>query len=130
MRGTEDLSEKVHSCHRITPAGAGNSIMYADAAKDSADHPRGCGEQYSPYESGYISAGSPPRVRGTESPWSNRNCILGITPAGAGNRYLLKEAAYGNRITPAGAGNSYPLKGHTYGQMDHPRGCGEQMNHA
>ncbi len=69
-------------------------------------HPRGCGEQTSDGASVTMTAGSSPRVRGTD--WKRRCAIRRqrFIPAGAGNRQFFSEMPYQSPV--------------------HPRGCGEQ----
>ena len=66
-----------------------------------------CGEQKRLFAWMRDNGGSPPRVRGTDSEWSENAAIVGITPACAGNRASSKDDA-----------TSF---------MDHPRVCGEQI---
>ena len=70
---------------RITPACAGSRELYTEACNNSEDHPRVCGEQFSPRWHGMASLGSPPRVRGAANR-SYPSCRKkGITPACAGS---------------------------------------------
>ena len=66
-----------------------------------------CGEQDIPCKGGNNDRGSPPRVRGTDSEWSENAAIVGITPACAGNSNSRNAL-------------------HTAWE-DHPRVCGEQV---
>ena len=70
------------------------------------DHPRVCGEQKDLGEVDGSNTGSPPRVRGTVTPFIHNMSDAGITPACAGNR----------------------TRAHSMdaGLEDHPRVCGEQ----
>ena len=64
MRG-EELAEILPFVWlRITPAGAGRSILEKIRVEVGEDHPRGCGEKptFTPFM--IVRAGSPPRVRG------------------------------------------------------------------
>ena len=49
---------------RITPAGAGKTIVLQFRQQTFRDHPRGCGENALPTEAQEQAAGSPPRMRG------------------------------------------------------------------
>ena len=74
--------------------------------EDPGDHPRVCGEQI--FKAGIYARpkGSPPRVRGTDTPQCRPFLLLRITPACAGNSM--------NFFYPC---NKF---------RDHPRVCGEQ----
>ncbi len=91
---------------RITPARAGNSLLWIQRGSKSKDHPRACGEQ--PWCEAWrmLKGGSPPRVRGTAPRTEAAPRTEGITPARAGNR----PDAWERRRT----------------LWDHPRACGEQ----
>ena len=65
-----------------------------------------CGEQAIVPTSGIFFIGSPPRVRGTAAPPAVQHLTQRITPACAGNSWLVA-------LTPAFT-------------QDHPRVCGEQ----
>ena len=107
VRGTE-LSQYIYdSLHRITPACAGNSILWRKRGIGETDHPRVCGEQKQLVPEGVQDKGSPPRVRGTE-----------------GGPMITREEA---RITPACAGNSPLAVARAAFAKDHPRVCGEQL---
>ena len=106
VRGTASGSPPPPGHSRITPACAGNSHDTSIACKKSQDHPRVCGEQCPPIRRLGTYGGSPPRVRGTVFLISSGREHEWITPACAGNRFLL---------LPAGIV-----------VWDHPRVCGEQ----
>ena len=91
---------------RITPACAGNRLIYKFCILGIKDHPRVCGEQSCKPLACYVIKGSPPRVRGT----------------------VLKDTStlHMMRITPACAGNSYSGSFNRCWLQDHPRVCGEQ----
>ena len=110
MRGTDDPDARSWLDSRITPADAGNRRPRQVLVLSSRDHPRGCGEQNTRRAWRIQQAGSPPRMRGTGSPFPCSEGSQGITPADAGN-----SAACG-KITRA--------------CRDHPRGCGEQASKA
>ncbi len=107
MRGTVAFPGLQPSEYRITPARAGNSVIFAGGAKADRDHPRVCGEQISATLPSMVRKGSPPRVRGTANALSGWPDQSRITPACAGNRC---------RMIPALAM-----------RRDHPRVCGEQI---
>ena len=105
VRGKLANAELVKPAVRITPAGAGKTSQPWQISAAYPDHPRRCGENYSPL---YIRArcrGSPPQVRGKPSTYSRLPLWSRITPAGAG-KTLLNAIQY------------------ALGE-DHPRRCGE-----
>ena len=86
VRGTGTVLAPGASIKRITPACAGNRSPATGMACASEDHPRVCGEQLISASYPREQAGSPPRVRGTESRFWNIRLCSRITPACAGNR--------------------------------------------
>ena len=89
----------------IIPADAGSTPFPHQEARQTRDHPRGCGEHESPDTHRPGSIGSSPRMRGAPQ------------AQGAGKKI--------GRIIPADAGSTvlFILILHVVG--DHPRGCGE-----
>ena len=106
VRGTAAESAKLLNDRGITPACAGNSSPCGSGLLLPQDHPRVCGEQLLALRALRNAKGSPPRVRGTGNIDCRLNQKRGITPACAGNRFLLVSHATQARITPACAGNS------------------------
>ena len=106
MRGTAALPRPGSLSEGITPARAGNRCMGLLLCRKVWDHPRACGEQYTPESVSIIVLGSPPRVRGTVLAVRKAMGLPGITPARAGNS-----------SSPAPSAGS---------ARDHPRACGEQ----
>ena len=90
---------------RITPAFAGKTYDTRQRAWVQKDHPRVCGENRASLETRVLTMGSPPRVRGKQSPPSFPCVSLRITPACAG------------KTTCASWYHNAP--------GDHPRVCGE-----
>ena len=107
VRGTVQPKTQHNRTPRITPARAGNRIRHLQCFDGFKDHPRACGEQGACPIFPSCIIGSPPRVRGTEM-----------------SRHL---DVYISRITPARAGNSFVLDGFAVDGEDHPRACGEQL---
>ena len=107
VRGTDEAAEKAQIVRRITPACAGNRYLEDMQNESNADHPRVCGEQSNISLQPGKQAGSPPRVRGTDS--------------GAYCKHKF------SRITPACAGNSTLDINPDVVCEDHPRVCGEQL---
>ena len=106
VRGTDRAPMLALALFRVIPAGAGNSLLHGRHEDEQTGHPRGCGEQSRMAASSVLSAGSSPRVRGTE-------ILVGLrTPE--------------RRVIPAGAGNRRPAWFLTIRVAGHPRGCGEQ----
>ena len=64
VRGKPISSAFVISFSRITPAGAGKTVLYAACNALNEDHPRKCGENDSTALKAEADAGSPPQVRG------------------------------------------------------------------
>ena len=91
----------------ITPAGAGKTAVWAQAALRLWDHPRRCGENLNPVAPSYSVVGSPPQVRGKP------------------RRHTIKCSNI--RITPAGAGKTSENARKIRAGEDHPRRCGENV---
>ena len=91
---------------RITPACAGKSQYFRNAAVPVEDHPRVCGEKSTVAAFLLFRLGSPPRVRGKVMPVPPLQARAGITPACAG------KSPFGNH--------------YEYSPRDHPRVCGEK----
>ena len=92
---------------RITPACAGKRIGETEMYVHDEDHPRVCGEKGRTIGTSRTGIGSPPRVRGKETPSRMaRNCLR-ITPACAGKRQVLQRLCVR--------------------RWDHPRVCGEKL---
>ena len=91
--------------NRITPAGAGKTLIDEIQTEFNRDHPRRCGEngRFALKLLRYL--GSPPQVRG-------KQLLL-----------FLPEAIC--RITPAGAGKTKSPRMPIPETADHPRRCGE-----
>ena len=106
VRGTVPVDRVLLFYLRITPACAGNSRPTFVRPCPNKDHPRVCGEQLCFSPSSTATAGSPPRVRGTEDDKLNLDGW--------------------DRITPACAGNSCNPHLEPSFHRDHPRVCGEQ----
>ena len=105
MRGKLYRPAQAVSGARITPAGAGKTIVQAELGLHGEDHPRRCGENSRALACRLRARGSPPQVRG--KPMVSQ---------------LLSEVA---GITPAGAGKTLERKGFIVTKTDHPRRCGE-----
>ena len=108
MRGTLIQFVFLHNRARITPAHAGNTIGWFKNLFGIQDHPRPCGEHFSPLRKLSMSPGSPPPMRGTHFCPSHRLICVRITPAHAGNtkKMRTKDILY----------------------QDHPRPCGEHYD--
>ena len=89
VRGKENLVQIAAALLRITPACAGKSSTQNANLSSGRDHPRVCGEKYNQAMEGYVTNGSPPRVRGKD--------------------ILLTFLYDSSRITPACAGKSWGL---------------------
>ena len=90
---------------RITPAGAGKTLLNAIQYALGEDHPRRCGENFYASVVLAFASGSPPQVRGKRKDMIHLDSHQRITPAGAGKTCLCREGCW--RV------------------VDHPRRCGE-----
>ena len=89
----------------ITPAPAGNTTLTTKLSLSRQDHPRACGKHFTGSLCSRCSAGSPPRLRETPRTSTTPLVAVGITPAPAGNTFVLAavNACF----------------------WDHPRACGK-----
>ena len=85
MRGIRSPNACVKLSLRITPAHAGNTIVYFMVGSSLWDHPRACGEYHLGYFDDHPCKGSPPRMRGIRHMFAEWWNATGITPAHAGN---------------------------------------------
>ena len=98
------INEKTYE-KRITPAGAGKTILCRRVTVGYEDHPRRCGENLPDFKFTGDVKGSPPQVRGKPG-WGDN--------------------IFDNyRITPAGAGKTVFIPVLLKLPQDHPRRCGE-----
>ena len=108
VRGKGSVDRHCFSPPRITPACAGKSWKFQQRYPQNRDHPRVCGEKGIHQFIHNGENGSPPRVRGKETPSRMaRNCL---------------------RITPACAGKRSKAPSSLCRSGDHPRVCGEKQN--
>ena len=105
-RGTEYPLTNRCCAQGITPACAGNSRHVISLRQIKWDHPRLRGEQVSRICRAVLSLGSPPLARGTV--------------------VIKRHVRVHNGITPACAGNSYLVIYQCHKTGDHPRLRGEQ----
>ena len=105
MRGKPKLLNSVCISSRITPAGAGKTIITGHQSTKSRDHPRRCGENQKTVRRKILRVGSPPQVRGKP--------------------HVKAVVTASGRITPAGAGKTVSLVEPPPAVRDHPRRCGE-----
>ena len=108
MRGKPLFSALGGNNSRITPADAGKTASSIRASASSADHPRGCGENFDGLIIHPKQIGSPPRMRGKQYIAALVRKLFRITPADAGKTLLLFRWVI---VCP-----------------DHPRGCGENKH--
>ena len=95
---------------RIIPAHAGNTSLVQGLKVMDEDHPRTCGEHYSPVVLSLCEPGSSPHMRGTLRIFQISQLILGIIPAHAGNTTFTLFC--GKSVA------------------DHPRTCGEHSRNS
>ena len=105
VRGKLDRCMGAAAARRITPAGAGKTLLFCLRSWRRWDHPRRCGENKTTAPVRAASRGSPPQVRGKLD-----RCM---------------GAAAARRITPAGAGKTLLFCLRSWRRWDHPRRCGE-----
>ena len=110
MRGKGTRTDVDEKHQRITPAHAGKRYNMGVLITHFRDHPRACGEKYTPPVPFCQLPGSPPRMRGKVLSRYAAGDETGITPAHAGKRL---SSIYSS------------LKG-----KDHPRACGEKRESA
>ena len=127
MRGTRAIRVLSCSLRGIIPAYAGNTYHSFPRACRMRDHPRVCGEHFDSISALQRTAGSSPRMRGTQHYINAGLSPTGIIPAYAGNTssvsflvwrltgssprmrgtpHLCRDAASGRGIIPAYAGNT------------------------
>ena len=84
MRGKLIVSGAMSVGHRITPADAGKTGLHCAAAKESEDHPRGCGENSHMQTVSPISSGITPADAGKTSAASIFTALFWDHPRGCG----------------------------------------------
>ena len=105
MRGTLRTGKRRHVTGGIIPAYAGNTNASLASMLSARDHPRVCGDHFSPTVGESTKMGSSPRMRGTLILRHHGKANSGIIPAYAGNTRAETTSDYYN--------------------WDHPRVCGE-----
>ena len=86
VRGKHNATFSLYKSKRITPAGAGKTVLPYNQHRSAEDHPRRCGENMTIWVNIIANLGSPPQVRGKPK--------------------RLMVDSFGDRITPAGAGKT------------------------
>ena len=84
VRGKQRWFETTSAAWRITPAGAGKTLLNSVSTPPTRDHPRRCGENFCMDSILVPILGSPPQVRGKHGFELDRPKPYRITPAGAG----------------------------------------------
>ena len=107
VRGKLSFTVEPRKQYRITPAGAGKTLIVMLSRPLVWDHPRRCGENQTKPVTIRMSIGSPPQVRGKRDAMLRVRQCLRITPAGAGKTCC-------RACTPCRC-------------RDHPRRCGENF---
>src|SRR5690606_27503540 len=90
VRGTQAEYQGKKADRRITPACAGNTVLRHTCQPPSSDHPRMCGEHLPLKDTLSFGIGSPPHVRGTPLFEQYPQAQDRITPACAGNTWLIR----------------------------------------
>ena len=132
VRGKPPRCRRKSPMTRITPAGAGKTVVIRRRFALAWDHPRRCGENEMQVITARVSEGSPPQVRGKRRGYTYSLHQKRITPAGAGKtvtdtyhphihagsppQVRGKQRDYDGgrrkrRITPAGAGKTIRQQG-------------------
>ena len=149
VRGKPLSASTHHRVYRITPAGAGKTLLLLLKLSACRDHPRRCGENFYASVVLAFASGSPPQVRGKPGGGSGPGDTIGDHPRRCGEncrprrirffgrgsppqvrgklRSIPERGAY-LRITPAGAGKTRPSHHRRRAREDHPRRCGENRN--
>ena len=107
MRGQLDKTYPAPLRLRIIPARAGPTRPPSTSRSLKPDHPRSCGANFTPVETGSTPAGSSPLVRGQPE--------------------LVLDPVERVRIIPARAGPTESPSKHQMALSDHPRSCGANM---
>ena len=87
VRGKALPDAEFHPSTGITPACAGKSENCNSSIGPHWDHPRVCGEKTSLLRKSFRPMGSPPRVRGKGTLYTDAIRSQRITPACAGKRH-------------------------------------------
>ena len=126
VREIHQLKSILMDIKRITPACAGNTLLWLYQMALSQDHPRMCGKYARRFMMVKNYVGSPPHVREIPKPSSLTFSNAGITPACAGNttyNILLDWTFLGSpphvREIPSW------IKKNNNTWLDHPRMCGK-----
>ena len=77
---------------RITPAYAGNTMLFFRDKTFTQDHPRLRGEHSSSSFACFATTGSPPLTRGTPTEKGGMDGSKRITPAYAGNTFTIWQS--------------------------------------
>ena len=93
MRGKVGIPRNSAVFDRITPAYAGKRICRRCTHASMRDHPRLCGEKTANLGKECYALGSPPPMRGKVRLLYHRGESFRITPAYAGKRMDVPEAA-------------------------------------
>ena len=146
VRGTRRRTPRPRETERFIPACAGNSPDQGVRYRDSAVHPRVCGELVTVGTDASDQDGSSPRVRGTrKSHLTSRTfpavhprvcgeldfvlaaggLVDGSSPRVRGTPAAHRHAVRQERFIPACAGNSVDGRRRDVPLMVHPRVCGE-----
>ena len=149
MRGKRTCSFVMSAASRITPADAGKTAPTERTRRNTWDHPRGCGENFSEVCIKVVYIRITPADAGKTGTTLKRNANAWDHPRGCGEnihaesvpcnvggsppRMRGKPLAIANpspvhRITPADAGKTIYPNARDKHMEDHPRGCGENRH--
>ena len=85
VRGALNESANNFSMNGIIPACAGSTPYKITVTDTARDHPRMCGEHFTPRRESWPKKGSSPHVRGALREYDRRRILNGIIPACAGS---------------------------------------------
>ncbi len=104
LRGTGSLSRPFFSSSRFIPAPAGNGRRLSSCRCLNTVHPRACGERVFSSSHRRCSAGSSPRLRGTDRKDYYTENHGRFIPAPAGNGIFDVKAGNSNAVHPRACG--------------------------
>ena len=118
VRGKPHVQASACRRGRITPAGAGKTLVHYLLGNGVKDHPRRCGENVIKVPIRNGSPGSPPQVRGKRRLHRSSRFGGGITPAGAGKTATI------TRKRDTGGGSPPQVRGKQLDNAICARYCG------
>ena len=127
MRGKVAVQKFYQRYRGITPAYAGKSRISPGFLLSYRDHPRVCGEKYSPLIGRVRHVGSPPRMRGKEDSADESKSNKRDHPRVCGEKHSQRAYCISYWDHPRVCGEKRDFSRHPPFLQDHPRVCGEKM---